>query len=335
MNNIKDIFSKIKNKMKIFKKDRSNSRRFKIFYSRTAEDKRNDLAKAIDYILWRMFIFFGIFISTFLKLLNFSSSLFIAIVVLCIYHLISIKFRTKKLQEQKNEKRKRIASQRVYKEILNKTMDEMKEYIYCIFNRVGFTHIENVNTDNKSMIFRGEYSGNEIILSCVVNKADFDVELKDLKEFLCKLAQYNIKKGIFITTSDFTQDCYSYLNQVSDNYTILLINKDKFLGIIEGVGMYPSEEEIDEAIENKISKKKKNWGTYKLIVFSNKKIKGYFALSLFLMIASLYLPYTVYYMIMGMVSMFLTLMTLTIHLYNKKHQQQDSWEEIEGLFKTL
>lgn len=320
---------------KNFKKNRSNSRRFKTFYSSTQEDKRNDIAKVIDYVLWRCFIFFITFILFFLKNANIYSAIIMATMVSCIYHAISIKIRRGKLNELKIEKRRIVASQRVYKEILNKTIDEMKEYITTIFTKVGFTKIQYINNDHKSIVLIADYNDHKTMLSCYTYKNDFDVELKDLKEFLCQLIRENIKKGIFVTTSDFTKDCYDYLNQINENYNVILINKEKLLKIIEVKDMFPTEQEVDEAIENQISKRKKNWGRYKAAALSNKKIKGYFTLSIFLMGTSLYIPYTVYYIVVASITMFLTIITFIFHIHNKENNQEEKWEDIESLFQNL
>lgn len=335
MKKTEKLIARLSEELKKYKKNRSNSRRFKAFYSNTQEDKRNDVAKVMDYVLWRCFIFFAAFILTFLRHVNLYRAMFIAIIITSVYHVISIKARKEKVNELKVQKRRTIASQRVYKEILNKTIDEMKEYIRIIFTKVGFTDIEYANADHRSILLTANYNNNKVMLACYTYKNDFDVEVKDLKEFLCQLTQNNIKKGIIVTTSDFTQDSYHYLNQINDNYNLILLNREKLLKIIQANSMFPTEEEIDEVIENQISKKNKNWEKYKSAALSNKKIKGYLTLSIFLAIASFYIPYTMYYIVVASITMLLTLITFINYIRNKENNEEERWEDIESLFQNL
>ncbi|SDK39998.1 restriction endonuclease [Natronincola ferrireducens] len=334
MKKIGFLWIDLREKYKNYKKDRSNSRRFKTFYSTTKEDKRSDLAKVIDYVLWRIFIFFSILLIIYFIKTNLYRATMIAIVGLSIYHIISIKIRNDKIIDFKNDKRKTVATQRIYKEILNKTVEEMREYIIDIFSKRGFTKIQYVNNDHKSILMKANYNQSKIMICCYMYKNDFDVELKELKEFLCQLTQHDIKKGVFITTSDFTQDCYNYLDKLNESYRMILINKDKLLNVIQLNDMFPTEEEIDEIIENQISKRNRNWTKYKSEAFSTKKIKGYLLLSIYLTITAFYIPYTVYYMIMASICLFLALITIIFYFRDKNHQEED-WKKTEDIFQGL
>ncbi|AOY77443.1 restriction endonuclease [Clostridium formicaceticum] len=334
MNVIETMLKDMKEKYFNYRKNRSNSRRFRAFYSSSKEDKRGGLAKIIDYLLGRMFIFFAVFLIAYLKIGYIYASTVIAAVFLTIYHIFSINIRKEKLTHFKKEKRKAIANEKIYKEILNKTVDEMKEYLAEIFNKRGFDEIKCLDHSHNFIRLEALYHHNKVMILCYMYKNNFDVDLKDLKEFLCQLINSNTKRGIFITTSDFTQDCHSFLDQLNEKYTMVLVNKDKFLDVIEASDMFPSEEEIDEMIENKISKSKKSWEKYKLAVLNNKKIKGYLLLSVYLAIIAVYIPYTKYYMIIVSILLFLTLTTIFVY-FKEKRQKQGEWKDIENLFRHL
>ncbi|SES64343.1 Restriction endonuclease [Natronincola peptidivorans] len=334
MKKIQSFLQTFKEKYKEYKRNRSNSRRFKAFYYSSKEDKRSDVAKIIDYVLIRIIIFFAVLLSVYLRGFTLYISVLASAMALTMYHIISIPIRNKRLMGYKKEKRKIIAHQRVYKEILNKTEEEMKEYMTKVFEKVGFANIQSIDNHHKSILLQASHNDNNILIGCYVYKNDFDVELKELKEFVCQLTAYDIKKGIIVTTSDFTHDCNVFIEHLSENYRLLLLNKDKLLNIIETTEMLPPEEEIDEAIENQISKKKKNWSRYKTAALSSKKIKGYFLLTIYLSIAAFYTPYTVYYMIFAGITMFLALTTFIID-YNNKRKIQEDKIEVQDLFQSL
>ncbi|AKL95640.1 restriction endonuclease [Clostridium aceticum] len=331
---IETVLEDMKEKYLKYKENRSNSRRFKAFYNSSKEDKRGSLAKVIDYLLVRIFIFFAIFVVAYYRTNYIHTATIIAIFFLTIYHIFSINLRKEKLAYLKKEKRKVIACEKTYKEILNKTVEEMKEYTVEIFQKRGFGEIQCLEHNHNSILLEALYQDKKVMILCCMYKNNFDVDLKDLREFLCQLINKNIKSGIFITTSDFTQDCYSFLDQLSEKYKMLLINKDKFLDIIEASEMFPSEEEIDEVIENKISKTKKNWEKYKSAAFCNTKTKGYLLLSVYLAITAVYIPYTKYYMIVASILLFLTLVTLLGYFRNKNKVEED-WKSIDKLFQNL
>lgn len=337
MNKIKKIFEIINLKYKKYKKNKIkcfNSRKLKAFYINGKRDKRSELAQIIDYTLWRLGIFFLVFVRIYIRRAGLYLSVFSAVAVVSVYHVFSIQIRNEKMMEFKKEKRKEIANQRVYKEILNKTVEEIREYMIELFTKIGFKDIKYISNDHKSILLQGMYNKNEVMIYYIYKK-DLDVELKDLKEFLLELIKHNIKKAIFITTSDFTQDCYRFLKELNDSYTIILVNKDMFLSIIEGNAMFPTENEIDEIIESKIIKKNKSWKRYKATVLSNNKRRGYLLLTIYLAITGLYMPYTIYYMIVSSITLFLFIATFILNFRNQDNKNENSWESIENLFENL
>ena len=108
-----------------------------------------------------------------------------------------------------------------------------------------------------------------------------------------------INKGVLVTTSDFTDSSYDFVNKLNENYTILLVNKKQLLKIIKKGGFFPNEKEIDEIIESKINKNKNKLGKYKNRILSKNKIKEYIILGLYLILIAWYTPYVVYYMIVA------------------------------------
>lgn len=337
MNRMKKVFEKIKLRYEKHRKTQNsflNSIKFKAFYSNGKKDKRSELAQILDYMFLRVFLFFLIFSIVFFKKGNLYYSIFLSLTGVSIYHYTHIKIRNFKMLELKKEKRKEIANQKIYKEILNKTVNEIKEYIIELFTKMNFKKIEYIFNDNKSIFFKSTYNKKQVIIY-FTNKKELDVELKDLKEFLLKLQNYDLKRAIFITTCDFTQDCYRFLKELNEDYKIILINKDMFLSLIEDNEMFPTVEEIDEIIENKIIKRNRNWKKYKAIILSDNKKTRYLILSIYLAIAGLYMSYTVYYMIMSSITLFLFAFTLILNLKKQNTNEDSSWQNLKDLFENL
>lgn len=334
MKNINVFFQFLTGQVRGYKKNRSSSRRFKAYYLDTKNDNRGIGAKVIDYLLSRLLVFFVIFTVIYMEFKNIFVALITAIILLTLIHMISIEIRNNRLEKNRMLKRKYIASQKVYKEIMNKTQDELKDYICKLLESMNFTEINFDYLQNKIMFIQGKYKGERINVLFFSYKNDFDVEVKDIKEMIQGLVKHDVKKGIIITTSEFTKDCYLFIEQLTGKYKLMLINKDVLLRLLDKNGMFPKEEEIDELIENKISKKERYLKEYKDIIFSPNKIKGYLILAVYLIVASLYVPFTMYYIIAAIFALMMGVLTVVFTSIKRKNQQ-DETVNIEHLFKNF
>lgn len=304
MKKIKDYLEKIKVPISGYRKRRSNSRRFKIFYLTSKADTRGNSAKIADFTITRFFVFFIAYIIATLRMGGILLPSIIAAIVLTIFHLISIKFRDKKLEMLKRTKRYDIASNKVYQELLNRTAPELTEYIEEFLKRNGFVEVENVFKNNTYFCYKVKTNKwKDILISFFIYKKEHYVETKEMKEFLYRMKDMNIDRGMVITTSDLTIDSYSFIDKVREKFNITAVSNEKFLKLIEGSNLYPTEEEIDEIIENKISKREASWRRYKEAALSKKKARGYMLISIFLLAAAWYSPFPIYYMAISGLSM--------------------------------
>ncbi len=335
MKNLDDLFRFITKQIKGYKKDRGNSLRFKNYYLSVKDDKRSNFAKVFDYSIWRVIVFFIVFLYLYLRTNKLYLSILLSSSSFLLVHSLAIRGRNRKFQQMKNQKRRYIASQRVYSEIMNKTVDEMKEYTQEIFAPLGFSEFNFIESDQRSILLNSVYKGQKIMLLFNIYKNDFEVELKEVKEFGDTLAENNTKRGIIITTSDFTSDSYNYINTLDKSYSLLLINKDKLLKIIEDNGLFPNDEEIDEVIESKISKREKKWDKYKNAALSKNKIKRYIILSIYLAMAAWYTPYTIYYMIVSSIILSLALLTSISNIFNRNKNSQKEEEDFKELLNDM
>jgi len=161
------------------------------------------------------------------------------------------------------------------------------------------------------------------------------VELREVKEFVHVMEDNNTKRGIFITTSDFTKDSYDFINKLSKNYTLLPINKKQLLNIIKRSGLFPGEDEIDEMIENKISKTRNRLNEYRKTILSKNKIKGYIVLALYLTLTAWYTPYIIYYMVMAGFILALAFITFISNIDYDSGTEEDKPTDFKELLNDI
>lgn len=335
MNKTNLILQFIYNQMRGYKNNRSQSRRFRNYYMSNKDDTRGNGAKVIDYVASRIVSFFIIFTFIYIRYGLLFLSLLVTTISFSILHLISIRIRNKRLEQLKKQKRLFIASQKVYQEIMNKTVEELKAYFEEVFIKAGFQNLKHRSSNQKLIVYEGIYNDVKVLISLLIYKNDYEVELKELKEVFLELREEGITKGVMLTTSDFTKDCYQYIENIDNPYKILLLNRELMLKLIEKSNMLPSDEVIDELVENKISKREANWSKYKAAMLTNKKSKGYFLLSLFLFISAYYTPYPKYYYAIAGVSFSLTLITLALKYFYRKNPDEESWQAFNKMLKDL
>ncbi|MGV8145139.1 MAG: restriction endonuclease [Alkaliphilus sp.] len=331
----KSFLKRLCKQVKHYKESRANSRRFNAYYLNTKEDSRNIVAKKIDFIVLRLFAFLFVFAATLLRFQNIINSIFIASFFLCIFHIIVRRKRNKKLRVQKKHKRRLIASQKVYKNIMNKPEVELQKYIAGILVKSGLTNIEEVSLNSSNFTYNAVFKNATISVSFFIYETDYLIELKELKEFLFNSKSNNKQKGIVMTTSDFTKDCYELVNELSENYKLLLLNKDKLIALIESNGMFPKEEEIDESIEERIDSKGKFKEKYKNQLFNPDKVKEYLFLSIFLFILSFFTPYIIFYMAAAGFALGLACIAFVIRVKNKEKSKKNGSNEESKLLDAF
>ncbi len=317
------------------KRDRGDSLRFRNYYLKTENDSKNIFAKIFDYLIWGTIVFCILFLFSYLKTGKLYLSIVITLVAIVVFNVIVIKNRSLRFQQLKEQKRRHIASQRVYNEIMNKTAGEMTDYIKEIFVSMGFGQFEFMENTQKRILLKSLYRGNKVMILLNIYKNDLDVELREVKEFVYTMANNGIRKGILITTSDFTKDSHNFINKLSKNYALLLVNKKQLLNIIEKNGFFPDEKEIDEIIENEISGKSNRLNRYRNAVLSKDKVKGYIILSLYLMLTAWYTPYIVYYMIVAGFILALAFVTFILNIGYNLGTEKDESTDFKELLNNM
>lgn len=329
------ILRSVVNPIRGWMKDSLDSLRLRNYYLRTGNDNRNILAKMFDYSVWRVLISCILFLLLYFRTNQLYLTIIITSIIVAMLHSISVKSRNRKFQQMKEQKRRYIANRRIYDEIMNKTTGEMVDYIKNIFAPAGFNQFELMRSAQRHILLKSSYKNDEVAILFNIYKEDFNVELKEVKEFIRTMTDNKIKRGILITTSNFTNDSYDFINKLGENYALLFINKEQLLKIIEKSRLYPGEEEIDEIIKSKISRKENILDEYKRRIFSKNKVKGYMNLSLYLVLTSWYTPYIIYYMI---VAGFILALAVIIFIFNTIYNfeiEKDKPVDLEKMLNNM
>ena len=324
MEKLNSVFRFMIDQIREQEENRGNSLRFRKYYLKTKNGNRGAFARVFDYSMSRIIMLIILFLFIYLKTNKLYLSIFVISVAGIVFYIMGMKSGSREFRQMKERKRRHIASQKVYNEIMNKTMGEIENYVKSVFKPMGFNQFEFMGSDQRYILLKSLYKGNKVIILFNIYRSGFDVELKEVKEFIHAMADNKTKGGILITTSDFTKDSYDFINKLSKNYTLLLINKERLLKIIEQSGLFPCEEEIDEIIESKISESKRRLGKYKKIVLSKSKIRGYIILGLYLMLTAWYTSYIIYYMIVAGFTMALALITFIFNTIYSLDEEDES-----------
>lgn len=327
--NIKEFYNKYKNK----REEKSYNKTLELYYMNMEIDKRKKLAKKIDYIFLQVFFFFLAFIIIYMKSKKLWISTILSSIIIYLYYYSYVYIHNKKLKKFQKVKKKEIAKQRIYKEILNRTIDEMEEYLINLFKQIGFSCINQIYSNNNSVLLKSIYNNKEILIYYKYCK-NTNVELKDLKEFLLYMKNYKIKRAIFITNYSFTSESNDFVKDINNKYKVLLINKDILLDMIEHNNMFLTNEEINSIIKEKVIEKNKSIKKYKSTIFSNEKKKGYLLSSIYLAISGFYMTYTAYYIIVAYILLFLFIVTFIIN-FKKENDGVNLWSKTKELLDEM
>ena len=129
----------------------------KIYCSRTTTKTRkmitrNIFAKILDYSAWRIIMFCISFLFLYLKTSQLYLSIAVTLIIVVVFHNIVIRSRNHRFQQIRAQKRQYIASQKIYNQIMNKTVDEMKNYIKKIFAPMGFKRFEFIENSQNHIL---------------------------------------------------------------------------------------------------------------------------------------------------------------------------------------
>ncbi len=155
-----------------------------------------------------------------------------------------------------------------------------------------------------------------------MNRYDENTQLKELERYSERLRKKGFKKGIMIVTTDFTKECYDFIERNIEQ-KLILIEKEKLLKIIDKAGLFPTDQEMDKYIFDRIEKRERKMAAYRDALLSKSKATRYVVLAFFLLLWSRFTPYSNYYNIMAILLFALAILTFYCNIKGKVDSEKE------------
>ena len=331
MNKLNEVIKYFNKQYKAQAEQNRTRRKLKKYYVDSKQDMRSNIAKTLDYIGIRIIIFFLTIILMLVQYNNLFISILSASLGTIAFHGIDIFVRNRRTQKIIYKRRKYFASQKVYKDIMNKDISELQEYITLVLNKSRFTIKSTEKINERNFLMDTSYKDIELMILFKKYSNETSVPLKEVMEFNRLLKKTENKKGIIISTSDFTKECQNYLEEKFLNKEITLIDKEKLLKIIDEAGLFPTVKEIDEYTVDRIEKQEKKIIAYREVFLAQSKIKSYIILSLFLLVWTRYTTFQLYYFFISIILMGLAALSIYSSIKKKSEVGKDfNFDELLG-----
>ncbi len=296
--------------------------KLKKYYVEKKTDGRSSIGKIFDYIGSRIIVFFSSLLLFLIINKQLFTSLLLSILWTTLFHIIDIRIRNRKNKEIIDQRRKYLASQRVYKELMGKSIDEIRSYIDQVFESVGFENVREAKSEGKEIYFHYKYGGKNLPVLFKVNPHDENTQLKEVESYGERLKKSGFGKGIMIVTTDFSKECYDFVEK-DNELKLILIEKEKLLKIIDKAGLFPTDQEMDEYIVDRIEKKERKIATYRDALLSKSKSRRYLVLGCFLLFWSRFTPYAYYYNFMALLLFALAIVTFYCNIKGKVDSEKE------------
>ncbi|MBZ2173656.1 hypothetical protein K8M07_00135 [Schnuerera sp. xch1] len=261
------------------------------YYTRKIKGGKSVQATLLDNI------FLVIVVATFLLIIifnltnDFDLTVMLTIVLGGFYFFISLLWRRGTRYKKINEINEDLANKQVIKEISKYGNRDfllyVKELLENYYNTTFFEY-------DKYIDFIGEIEGEIYGIKCFKNSLDNGVNIKDLEHFTREMKNKNIKDGIIVTSSYFSEEVKEKVNYVK-------IDFDQIKIMLKETGNYPSNKEIEELIITKYNNKRLGLKN-KLKIKGKKKIIKFILLGIALYLISFFVTYQLYYRIMAFIS---------------------------------
>lgn len=255
----------------------------------------NKIINLFDLLSLGLVVFLLVFVWIKFYLKNIITSLILSIVISLLFIFISYKTYNKKIAKDLSNKNALIKLQKLTDTLTLSSYEENLKYLNEIFPE---SKIQNnyLSLPNNSIII-----------------PKFDCLELTTNDLLSLLKDDNINKtnSITIVTLNVDKSCQEFASTL--NIKINFLTTSDILKL--------NSQEIESAI--KITQKKHN--TFKSIAkmfTARKNVKGYITSSIFIIFASLIVPYKTYYLISASVLLILAFLCITLN--NSKHEKRMS-----------
>ena len=269
------------------------------YYSKEINKGKSYIGSLLDKIIMSLIIFVALLIYIYIKTNNIVISSIISIQFIIIYAIVFQKISQKKIDESIACIDKKLVKEKIYKNLIDQTPYAYVEYIEKALK--GFS-INNTRIYNeKGIDIIGEIREKQIGVKCFQYKEDHKVDVNDVKEFFIELRNKDIKKGMLITTSYFTEDVKLFFKRLEEYIDVKLVDMDELLSKIKKTEIYPSKSEIEKIILQKIRDNRAKVRNEGKKIVSRDSTKKCIISGLMLILFGKITPYEGYYNIVGYV----------------------------------
>lgn len=261
------------------------------FLAPPKEDNRGWLAQKLDYLSIRIIFFLvGLFILS--TKLTLDWALLVAALGTGILHLLLTKSESARKKRVANAQRDYLAYSHTYEKLMK--MDSGLEFnilLAQVLNGLkGFTEIRPVDAASVEGKFHllGKFNDCPIAVICNRYKKENEVGKTELAEFVGEMKKVGITRGVFLTTSGFSEWAIDYVHSMKDELRIVLVDKEKLLEWIKlsGHTVFPDDEEAEE-LETMKSIEEKRVSLQKREKQNKRLMQAFFMVSAYLTILSL------------------------------------------------
>ncbi|HHV45456.1 MAG TPA: hypothetical protein GXX53_00905 [Tissierellia bacterium] len=184
-----------------------------------------------------------------------------------------------------------IADSEIIREITRKDNREFQLYIKDILEKFYKTTFYEYN---RYIDFVGEINGEMYGLKCLKSSMDAKVSYKELEFFMKEMNEKNIKEGIIVTNSYFSDD-------LKEKTEYLLIDFNQIKAMLKEIGSYPTQKDVEDLIIAKYDNRK-SMLKEKFTSKGRDKVLKFTMLGIVLIIYSRFVSYEMYYRLIGFAS---------------------------------
>jgi hypothetical protein len=255
------------------------------------KDERSPLAKKIDYLTIRVLVFFVLAFFMSLKLSLSWTLIFAAGGTFLLHFALR---RAERARERRYSEDMRNYSVRTYTYEQIMKMEPSTEFnilMAQVLNRLnGFTEIQPCSDGSLYYKFDlvGKFKDYPIAVRCNRYKKENEVGKEELSRFASDLKKAGLKRGIFLTTSNFSEWAIDYVNSIRDELRIVLVDKVKLLEWIRlsGHSIYPDAQKAEE-LEAEKRERERMVSLQKREKQNKRLMQAFFLVSVYLTVLSL------------------------------------------------
>ena len=293
--------------MSFFKKFSENMK-IKKYYSEQINNGKSYIGSIMDKFILGTLISVLILVYLYVKTQSVLASTVVAVLFTIMYSVFLYRINKKKTNKGIKSINQKLVKEEVYKTLVDQDLEEYLEYIQKVLENYKINKIKILNDRQISMI--GQLNGELIGIKCYQYSEDHKVDVSNVREFFLKLKSQNIRKGIVITTSSFSEDVKVFFDKLDKYVDIKLVDIEKIINLISETELYPKKSEIEKIILQEINDNKTKARNESKKIVSKDNTKKCIMFGITLILFSRITPYTRYYITVAYILILLGLVPI-------------------------